>query len=191
MTPAMSSREETHEETPNVGACLCAPAWGIGGFSLFVVVRASSGKKLFEHALAKSVPKIHVAPRVSANAPGEEPSLLIGDDRVFVVASNAAGKVRLRQEVVPGEYLRRQWPMRLASMNPEGSHIAIAGARGCVLYDTHRERWGMFRNFEEETRSKPSRSAGLASRLRVPEARRARCWPSSPNTARRECSPKP
>ena len=150
VTPAASLREETDEETPNVGTCLCAPAWGIGGFSLFVVVLASSGKKLFEHSLAKSVPKIHVAPRVSANAPGEEPSLLIGDDRVFVVASNAAGKVRLRQEVVPGEYLRRQWPMRLASMNPEGSHIAIAGARGCVLYDTHRERWGMFRNFEEE-----------------------------------------
>jgi len=138
------------EETSDVGACQCAPAWGIGGFSLFVIVRTSRGKKLFEYSLVKAVPKIHVAPRVSDNVPGEEPSLLIGDDRVIVVASNAAGKIRLRQEVIPGEYLNRQWPLRFASMNPEGRHIAIAGTRGCVLYDTHRERWGLFKHFEEE-----------------------------------------
>ena len=101
------AREETDEETPNVGTCLCAPAWGIGGFSPAVKL-ASRAEETLRALAAKSVPKIHVAPRVSANAPGEEPSLLIGDDRVFVVASNAAGKVRLRQEVVPGEYLRRQ-----------------------------------------------------------------------------------
>ena len=168
-----AAEDVANEETSDVGACLCAPAWGVGGFSLFVIVQTSRGKKLFEYSLAKVAPKIHVAPRVSDNVPGEEPSLLIGDDRVIVVASNAAGKIRVRQEVVPGEYLNRQWPLRLASMNPEGSHIAIAGTRGCVLYDTHRERWGLFGHFEEENAfeviafswfSFPAKDGGRATR---------------------------
>ena len=129
------------EETPEIGACLCDPAWGVGGYSLYVVTRTASGVQVMEHALARNVPKPRVSPRVSEHAVGDESSLLIGDDRVFIIASNALGKFRIRQEICPQSYVRRRWPMRVAAMSPDGEHIAVAGSRGCVVFDTIREEW--------------------------------------------------
>ncbi|OUS46846.1 WD40 repeat protein [Ostreococcus tauri] len=138
------------DETPEVGACLGTPAWGILGYSLYVVVNGYEGTHVEEYSLARSCPKPCVPPRASEHATGDESSLLIGDDRVFVIASNAMGKFCMRQEICPTEYVESQWPMRVAAMSPDGTRVAVAGSRGCVVYDTDFEEWIMHPELEHK-----------------------------------------
>ena len=150
--PSFSPRA-THtkdEEVPEMGACLAPPAWGVGDYALFVPVRSESGSKVLEYALAKSVSNSRVAPR-SYDGGHDDASLLLGDDRIFIVASNATStRVHARQEVCPSEYVRRQWPMCVAGMSPSGDRVAVGGVRGCVVFDTRGETWSQLGDVEEE-----------------------------------------
>jgi len=140
------------EEVPEMGACLAPPAWGVGDYALFVPVRSESGSKVLEYALAKSVSNSRVAPRsYDGGCDHDDASLLLGDDRIFIVASSATStRVHARQEVCPSEYVQRQWPMCVAGMSPSGDRVAVGGVRGCVVFDTRGECWSQLGDVEEE-----------------------------------------
>ena len=140
------------EDGPRIGACLGVPAWGVGGFSLFAITLGANGPTLLEYSLARNVPNPHISLRTTDGAAvrNDESHTLLAEDRAFILRVNASGKVNLYQAICPATYVEAHWPMRLTAMSSAGTRVAIAGARGCVVYNTRDEKWTMFSSLAEE-----------------------------------------
>lgn len=157
---AMNTTSSTMDDTsiassdaPMIGACLGAPAWGCGGYSLHVPTRTSAGARLLEYSLVRNTGRAHceAADAYNGGAFDNESCVLLGDDRIFLLAAaSASRKMRLRQVVCPREYLSTRWPLRIASASPNGEIVAVAGTRGCLMYDALSERWLMMQNESDE-----------------------------------------
>jgi len=151
MDKSSISPSDSTNTTPMIGACLGAPAWGCGGYSLHVPTRTSAGARLLEYSLVRNTGRAHCEATHAHDALENESCVLLGADRIFLLAAaSASSKMRLRQVVCPREYLSMRWPLRIASASPSGEVVAVAGTRGCLMYDALSERWLMMQNESDE-----------------------------------------
>lgn len=76
--------------------------------------------------------------------------LMQAEDRVLLVQSNEREELRLQHLVIPQAYIGVNWPILHVASNDDGSHLAIAGQRGVILYNLRSKKWRMFGDVAQE-----------------------------------------
>ncbi|KAI8087829.1 RIC1-domain-containing protein [Gilbertella persicaria] len=129
--------------------------WGPGNHQLYVLSSENSTEtKLFTIPFAKSALTSYLH---SDNA---RRGLIQTDDRILLY--NNGGDYQENNNTIdpaavawthiqyPALYITDHWPIRYASISPDGKYIAIAGKRGFTHYNSISNRWKLFGNQHQE-----------------------------------------
>ncbi|KAG2181824.1 hypothetical protein INT44_008640 [Umbelopsis vinacea] len=138
--------------------------WGAGNTTLFILSKSSlvdaspdpstkQYSKLYSLPFAKSAVVLMHSPDNAKNG------LLQMDDRLLLYngGDHQESSTTIDPDSVswshislPTMYISEHWPIRYASIDPDGKWIAIAGKRGLAHYSTLSGRWKMFGNQQQE-----------------------------------------
>ncbi|KAI8142660.1 RIC1-domain-containing protein [Fennellomyces sp. T-0311] len=142
--------------------------WGPGNHQLFVLSAPFSNDKSDDYFAVESegtglftLPFAKSAITSFHNADNARRGLLQMDDRILLY--NYGGDyqenntttidpdaVLWTQVLYPPMYITDHWPIRYASISPDGKFVAVAGRRGLAHYNTFSNRWKMFGNQQQE-----------------------------------------
>lgn len=148
-------------------------SWGLDGYRLWMG-QTGRATEIWELRFVRSPLGHHRidAPGEKTEEPSERPLeevyLLQGDDRLLLISEPppnpssppAEGSIlnarfsdnplTVRHILAPQEYVAENWPIRHASMMPDGSEIAVAGLHGLVVYSRRTEKWRLFGDVHQE-----------------------------------------
>ena len=145
--------------------------WGPEGLQLFALQTAVGGKGQDElevggpasmassrlHCFSfvkvchQGYPRLSAGGRVEAEdsacgtmASSERPvALMMAEDRLLGVTVPEPGTAEVSHILPPPEYMRENWPLRLATCSPRGD-IAVGGERGFALHRQWDDSWSVF-----------------------------------------------
>ncbi|CAO3657743.1 unnamed protein product [Umbelopsis ramanniana] len=139
--------------------------WGAGNTTLFILSKSSLAdpsspdpstkqySKLYSLPFAKSAVVLMHSPDNAKNG------LLQMDDRLLLYngGDHQESSTTIDPDSIlwshisfPTMYISEHWPIRYASIDPDGKWIGIAGKRGLAHYSTLSGRWKMFGNQQQE-----------------------------------------
>lgn len=118
--------------------------WGPGGMELYMAAEQPDGDTLaYLLPHVKSASTTHMAPDDARAA------VLLTDDAVLVYRGHEQSDASLiapendawRHISLPPAYLAAHWPLRYASLSPDGRFLGVAGRRGLAHYSCVSGRW--------------------------------------------------
>ncbi|KAI8089450.1 RIC1-domain-containing protein [Halteromyces radiatus] len=132
--------------------------WGPGSHQLFVLSQDNQDdeiSRLYTLPFAKS------ALTTFHNSDNARRGLLQMDDRLLLYNNGGdyqenntntidPDAVAWTHILYPSIYITEHWPIRYASISPDGKFIAIAGRRGLAHFSTLSSRWKLFGNQQQE-----------------------------------------
>lgn len=78
--------------------------------------------------------------------------LICGEDRVLLLKSEDEDELKIHHLIVPQSYISQNWPVMHVAASKDGTHLAIAGQRGLILYDFRSKKWRVFGDVMQEQR---------------------------------------
>ncbi|MCO5564252.1 hypothetical protein L7F22_017910 [Adiantum nelumboides] len=61
--------------------------------------------------------------------------IICGEDRVLLLQTEDEDELKIQHLIVPQSYISQNWPLLHVSASKDGTHLAMAGRRGLILYD--------------------------------------------------------
>ena len=141
-----------HPPTPIVEGAhvgVNALSWGFGGYTLLISSAggASSAGSFDQYQFVKA------SVSANMNMSSSERIMLQGADRVMLLMNRGRtlGELSWNHLPLPSVYAQDSWPLRIASVSPDGAQLAVAGQRGFVLKSlTATGSWSLFGDRMEE-----------------------------------------
>lgn len=78
--------------------------------------------------------------------------LICGEDRVLLLQSEDEDELKIQHLIVPQSYISQNWPVLHVAASKDGTHLAIAGRRGLIIYDLRSKKWRVFGDVMQEQR---------------------------------------
>lgn len=141
----------SHTPTPIVEGAfggVNALSWGFGGYTLLISCGGISSAGTFDQY---QFVKASVA--ANMNMSSSERIMLQGSDRVMLLMNRgrALGELSWNHLPLPTVYAQDSWPVRIASVSPDGTQLAVAGQRGFVIKSLAASgAWSLFGDRMEE-----------------------------------------
>lgn len=123
-------------------------SWGFGGYTLLISSGGISSAGTFDQY---QFVKASVA--ANMNMSSSERIMLQGADRVMLLMNRgrSLGELSWNHLPLPTVYAQDNWPLRIASVSPDGTLLAVAGQRGFVLKSLSASgSWSLFGDRLEE-----------------------------------------
>lgn len=123
-------------------------SWGFGGYTLLISSGGVSSAGTFDQY---QFVKASVA--ANMNMSSSERIMLQGADRVMLLMNRgrSLGELSWNHLPLPTVYAQDSWPLRIASVSPDGTLLAVAGQRGFVLKSLSASgSWSLFGDRLEE-----------------------------------------
>ncbi|KAH9536131.1 hypothetical protein CY35_17G090800 [Sphagnum magellanicum] len=120
---------------------VAALTWGQHAYQLFAVEQGNA-TRLVEFPFAKSC-----VSRGISGVPNVW-QLMHGEDRVLLVQSDDDDELKIHYLIQ--SYIGNNWPVMHVAANEDGTHLAIAGRQGLILYDFQSKRWRVFGDITQE-----------------------------------------
>eukprot|EP00250_Pteridium_aquilinum_P014754 c22181_g1_i1 orf=80-2449(+) len=78
--------------------------------------------------------------------------LICGEDRVLLLQTEDEDELKIQHLIVPQSYISQNWPLLHVSASKDGTHLAMAGRRGLIIYDMRSKKWRVFGDVMQEQR---------------------------------------
>ncbi|KAI5071151.1 hypothetical protein GOP47_0013402 [Adiantum capillus-veneris] len=78
--------------------------------------------------------------------------IICGEDRVLLLQTEDEDELKIQHLIVPQSYISQNWPLLHVSASKDGTHLAMAGRRGLILYDLRSKKWRVFGDVMQEQR---------------------------------------
>lgn len=78
--------------------------------------------------------------------------LICGEDRVLLLQTEDEDELKVQHLIVPQSYISQNWPLLHVSASKDGTHLAMAGQRGLIIYDFRSKKWRVFGDVMQEQR---------------------------------------
>ncbi|KAH7433091.1 hypothetical protein KP509_07G054900 [Ceratopteris richardii] len=78
--------------------------------------------------------------------------IICGEDRVLLLETEDEDELKVQHLIVPQSYISQNWPLLHVSASKDGTHLAMAGRRGLILYDLRSKKWRVFGDVMQEQR---------------------------------------
>lgn len=78
--------------------------------------------------------------------------LICGEDRVLLLQTEDEDELKIQHLIVPQSYISQNWPLLHVSASKDGTHLAMSGRRGLIIYDLRAKKWRVFGDVMQEQR---------------------------------------